>query len=85
MNRQRYNIGDPRLQICPTRVGMNRRNLSNYTAGNGHLPHTRGDEPRAYGSDKAAALYLPHTRGDEPRRIADSAKNGATSAPHAWG
>ena len=31
--------------ICPTRVGMNRRNLTNYTADNGHLPHTRGDEP----------------------------------------
>ena len=44
--------------MFPTHVGMNRPSRRN-TGGFGHVPHTRGDEPRGLGRGILAAGMFP--------------------------
>ena len=49
MNRLCFTGGEPTMNICPTRVGMNRTiRMIGYE--DNHLPHTRGDEPPIFGT-----------------------------------
>ena len=48
--------------ICPTRVGMNRKQT--YMAQeSGHLPHTRGDEPKKTMLPEGEVVSAPHAWG----------------------
>ena len=71
------------LYICPTHVGMNRRNCASGCAAARICPTHVGMNRRYAGCGRRGG-HLPHARGDEPQRTRISAQT-LRDLPHARG
>ena len=67
MNRYLTADGTIHVNICPTRVGMNRVTLPELFSPDSICPTRVGMNRTEYATERHWKKHLPHTRGDEPR------------------